>query len=51
MNEDDTMDEEGGFTDKSEDDDIPVMDAGVDCQVPMPEVNDNYVNSSVMLPR
>ena len=27
------------------------MDTGLDRQVPTPEVNDNYVSSSVMLPR
>ena len=27
------------------------MDIGLDREVPTPEVNDNYVNASVMLPR
>ena len=27
------------------------MVAGLDCEVPTPEANDNYVNASVMLPR
>ena len=37
--------------DNIEDDDIPVMATGLDRQVPKPKVNDNYVNSLVMLPR
>ena len=36
MYEDDTTDAEGGFSDKSEEDEIPVMDTGLDFQVPMP---------------
>ena len=51
MYEDNTTDAEGGLVDKSEDDDIPVMATGLDRQVPAPKVNENYVNSSVMLPR
>ena len=42
---------EGGLVEKSEDDEIPVMSTGLDHQVPMTEVNNNYVNSSVMFPR
>ena len=39
------------MSDQSEDDKIPVMDTGLDRPEPMPEVNDNNVNSSFMLPR
>ena len=46
-----TMDEEGGLEDKSEDTDIPVMATGLYHQVQITEVNENYVNYSVMLPR
>ena len=49
--EDDTVDAEGGLSDKSEDYSIPVMAIGLNCQVPTPEVNENCVNSSIMLPR
>ena len=45
------MDAEGGLAENSADNEIPVMDTGLDRQVPTPEVNDNYVNSLVMLPR
>ena len=51
MYEDDTIDVEGGLADKSEDNEVPVMATGLDRQVPTPEVNENYVNSLVMLPR
>ena len=27
------------------------MDTGLDCNIPTPEVNDNYVNASDMFPR
>ena len=40
MYDNDTRDVEGGLADKSEDDDIPVMDTGLDHQVPTPEVNE-----------
>ena len=46
MYEDDTTDAEGGLSYE-----IPVMATGLDLQVPTPEVNDNYVNSSFMSPR
>ena len=49
MYEDNTTDEEGVFTGKAEDDEDPVMATGLDHEVPAPEVNDNYVNASVML--
>ena len=51
MNEEDTMDVEGSLAGKTEDDDDPVMYTGLDHKVPTPEVNDNYVNTSVMFPR
>ena len=46
-----TMDAEGGLEGKSEDTDIPVMATGLYHQVQITEVNENYVNYSVMLPR
>ena len=51
MYEDDTIDAEGGLEEKSEDDEIPVMDTRLDRQLPTPEVNNNCFNSSGMLPR
>ena len=51
MYEYDTTDAKCGLEDKSEDDEIPVMATVLDCQVSTPEVNDNYVKSSVMLSR
>ena len=42
---------EGGLLDKSEYNEISVMDTSLDRQVPTPEVNNNYVKYSVMLPR
>ena len=51
MYEDDTADAEGGFTGNTEDDEEPVIDTELDREVPDPEVNDNYVNASVMLTR
>ena len=50
MYEDDTMDMEGGLSEKTEGNEIPLMDTWLDRQVQTPEVNDNYVNYSVMLP-
>ena len=44
-----TTDVKGGLADKSEEDDITFKDNGLDRQVPTPELNNNYVNSSVML--
>ena len=49
--QDDTTDTEGFWDDKSEYDEVPVMDTGQDRQVPTPEVNHNNVNYSVMFPR
>ena len=51
MCEDDTTDAEGDFAYKSEYDEIPLMATRLYRQLSMPEVNDNYVNSSVMFPR
>ena len=47
----DTTDVEVGLAGNTEDDEGPVMDNELDCNVLMPEVNDNYVNASVMFPR
>ena len=51
MYEDYTADAEGCLEDKSEDYEITVVANGLDRQVSTPEVNDNYVNSSVMFPK
>ena len=51
MCEDDTTDAEGDFAYKSEYDEIPLMATRLYRQLSMPEVNDNYVNSSVMFTR
>ena len=48
---DDTMDAKGCLAYKSKDGEVPVMATGLYRQVQTPEVNENYVNSSVMLPR
>ena len=48
--EDNTTYAEGGLAGNAEDDEYPVMDNGLDHVVPTPEVNDNYVNASVMFP-
>ena len=45
------MDAKGGLADKNEDNDTPLMDTALDRQVPTPEVNVNYMKSSVMLSR
>ena len=50
MYEDDTTDVEGGLPGNSKDDEEPAMATGLNRDVPTPEVNDNYVNDSVMLP-
>ena len=42
---------EGGLSGKTEDDEDPAMATGLYCEVPTPEVNDNYANASVMFPR
>ena len=47
----DTTDAEGGLEDKSEYNEIFLMANGLDRQLPTPEVNDNYVSASVILPR
>ena len=46
MYEDDTTDSEGGLEYKSEDNQIPVMATILDCQVPMLEMNENYVKAT-----
>ena len=51
MYEDDTTNAEGGLAVKTENDEDLVISNELDREVPSPEVNDNYVNSSVMLPR
>ena len=51
MYEDDTIESEDGLTDKTKDEEDPAMATGLDRKVPTPEVNDNDVNASVMLPR
>ena len=51
MYEEDTIDAKGVLVYKSKDEDIPLIATGLDLQVPKPEVNDNYVKSSVMLSR
>ena len=51
MHEEDSMDTEGGLSGKTEDDEDLVMDTGLDPEVPMSEVNDNYLNASFMLPK
>ena len=50
MYEDDTTDAEGGLEYNSEDNEIHAMASGLDRQVPTPEVNGNFLNSSVMFP-
>ena len=51
MYEDETKDAEGGLASKTENDEDPVMDTGLDREVPTPDMNDNYVKSSFMLLR
>ena len=51
MYDDDTTDAEVSLADKSKEDEIPVMATGLEHQVPTLEVDDSYVNSSVILPR
>ena len=43
MYEDDTMDAKGGLEENGEDYEIPMMATGLDLQVTMTGVNDNYV--------
>ena len=51
MYEDETTYVEGCLLGNTEDDEDPDMATRLDCEVPMPEENDNYVNPSVMLTR
>ena len=51
MYEDDTTYVECGLEGNTEDDEYPGMATGVDRKIPTPEANENYVNTSVMLPR
>ena len=50
MYDEDTTDVDGGLAVKTEEDEDPNIDTGLDCEFPTPEVNDNNVNTSVMLP-
>ena len=49
--QDDTTNAEGGFAGKTKDDEYTTMAARLDSKVPTPELNDNNLNSSVILPR
>ena len=51
MYEEDTTYVEGGLEVKSYYYETPVMDTGLERQVPNPELKDSYVNSTVMLPK
>ena len=51
MYEYNTTDVEGGLSVNTKYDEYPTRDTGFDGEVPMPEVNDNDVNTSVMLQR
>ena len=51
MYEDINTDAEGGLTDIPEDNETFIVDNGLYQDIPMPEVNNNYVNASVMLAR
>ena len=51
MYEENTTDVEGGLVGKTGYYEEPVMATGLDREVPTPEVNENYVNASVMLSR
>ena len=51
MYEEYTTDAEGGLVRKIDYYETPVIATGLDRYVPTPEVNNNYVNASVMLPR
>ena len=51
MYEGDTTSVEGGFVGSTENDEDSAMATVLDREVQMPEVNDDYVNASVMLPR
>ena len=45
------MDAKGGLTGKTEEDETPVMATGLYRGLPTHEVNDNYIDDSVMFPR
>ena len=45
------MDAESGIPVNVEGEETPVMDTVLDQEVPMPEINENYVNASVMFMR
>ena len=49
MYEEDDIDAEGGLEGKTQYNEDTVIDTGLDFEVPMPEVNDNNVNASVLL--
>ena len=49
--EDYTMDGKDGLAGNTKDDNDPAMATGLYREVPTSEVNDNYVNTLVMLPR
>ena len=51
MYEDDVTDAEGVLAGDNEEDENPILETGFDCEVPIPEVNNNDVNNSVMLSR
>ena len=51
MYEDDTTDAEGGLAGNTEDDEEPVIATALYRKVHIIEVDENYVNYSVMLPR
>ena len=51
MYEEFTTDVKGGLSGNTEDDEDPAMDTRLDHEVPTPEVNEKYVNASVMFPR
>ena len=51
MYEDNTTDVGGGLAGNTKYDEDPAMTTGLHLEVPTPEVNDNNVNVSVILPR
>ena len=51
MYEDDTTSMEGGFVGNTQNDEDSAMATVLDREVQTPEVNDDYVNASVILPR
>ena len=50
MYEDDKTDAKGSMAGNTEDDEETVMSTGLDRDIPTPEVNEKYVDTSVMLP-